>query len=225
MRNSLLPLAVLLALPLAGVAAHAGRTFTNASGQTVLVMLTSAKVQEGELHLDLRGAHWAGGLGPHAGAGGAGGETLVEEFKQPVLAVVPQAPAPVRTSARTTFSLGKEGFWNVGVVLPPGAAMSFSTARTAMAPDTCDELKMKVLPEGVEEPGFATFAPEGLRLTYRVAPDAHGAAMESLGHELTPAQQPQDALPFRVLDADGEEPGLRLADLAAPKAPSCCTVM
>ena len=51
------------------------------------------------------------------------------------------------------------------------------------------------------------------------------ATVEGLDHELTPAQQPKDALPFRVLDADGEEPGLRLADLAAPKAPSCCTVM
>ena len=218
MRNRFPGLSTLLVLPLAGLPAMAARTFKNLSSHPVQVMLITAEPGIEAFAIEVNSGRWLNGMPPQAwgqdrpAAPDAPAENLVLEFKD--------EPAKPALKAETP---GRWGFWNHGIVLAPGGSIVFDTARKAMAAGARDELVLKVVPGAAKDPVARAFAPDGLRLGYTVAPGKDGTAAEELSHRLEPSKDPDEALPFRVLEADDTDPCLRLADL--PKAEPCCAVM
>jgi hypothetical protein len=218
MRNRIPGISALLLLPLAGLPAMAARTFKNLSSHPVQVMLITAEPGIEAFAIEINNGRWLHGMSPQAwgrdrpAAPDAPAETPVLEFKDEPAKPVLKAEAP-----------GPWGFWNHGIVLAPGGSIVFDTARKAMAAGARDELVLKVVPGAAKDPVARAFAPDGLRLGYTVAPGKDGTASDELSHRLTPSKDPDEALPFRVLEADDTDPGLRLAD-PVPPAP-CCVVM
>ena len=220
--------ALLLLLPLPWLPAQAEKTLLNQSCHPVHVVVLGARVLGAAATVDLFTGQREEGLlvkepplfrpgkmapyVPPTVARGAGLPTIAEH-KQYAWA------APVAKTSWLTFVDENPGFAGVYATLPPGGSLVFATSRADMVAGTRDEVTVNILPGEEKDPAFE-FKAGGIQVTYQVAPDGTGQAVETL----TQARIPTTAaapLAFQVFEGL-VEPSLSIAD---PVARTFCVIL